>query len=479
MTTTSSPARGPRPSAAARANRARSCARVARAAGERAEHRPRTRPRGSDAGRRAVGPGGRDERRSAARGVTWARRIDPAARTAASKLESGGSPASPAGSQSRSDDDRLARRVLELLHHQLAPPRRRRPVHAPQRLALLVLAHRVEVEAGRPPQEEPPALPGEAGPCRRRAPRASTSRGCTSALTGRRRADSETDSSPSGSRSSILASAISKRPRGSAPSSSVSRQPAARGSAGGTRTLPSRPSRPRRRQSRAGSRDARGRVDPQRDLVALGRRVRAASRPRRRPGRVRATAQTRVRPAPRAGGRAPATPSGRDAEDDRGCEHDPAEDQCSAATHHTGTGVSSSARRTASAASAPAVLASGATISRCASTATATLWTSSGSTKSRPRATARAFAMRRSAIPARGLAPSASCGLVARVLQERHDVAVDALLDEHAACGVDGGEDVLARRDRLRGRRAAGRSSAPRASAPPRRAADSRARAAP
>ena len=58
------------------------------------------------------------------------------------------------------DGDLVARRVLELLHHQLTPPRGRRPMHLAERLAPLVLPHRVQVEAGGPPQHEPPAVLG-------------------------------------------------------------------------------------------------------------------------------------------------------------------------------------------------------------------------------------------------------------------------------------------------------------------------------
>ena len=46
-------------------------------------------------------------------------------------------------------DDRVPRRVLELLHHQLPAAGSGGPVHATERLALRVLAHRVEVEARR------------------------------------------------------------------------------------------------------------------------------------------------------------------------------------------------------------------------------------------------------------------------------------------------------------------------------------------
>ncbi len=56
------------------------------------------------------------------------------------------------------DRDLVARRVLELLHHELAAPRRRAPVHLAQRLAPLVLAHAVQLEACRPAEEEPAAV---------------------------------------------------------------------------------------------------------------------------------------------------------------------------------------------------------------------------------------------------------------------------------------------------------------------------------
>ena len=60
--------------------------------------------------------------------------------------------------------DLVSRRILELLHHQLSPPRRRRPVHPAQRLALLVLAHAVKLEAAVPAEQQaPPVLRALAG----------------------------------------------------------------------------------------------------------------------------------------------------------------------------------------------------------------------------------------------------------------------------------------------------------------------------
>src|SRR5262249_12866963 len=53
-----------------------------------------------------------------------------------------------------------ARGVLELLHHERAAPRGRGPVDTSQRLALLVVADAVELEADGTPKEEPPAVLG-------------------------------------------------------------------------------------------------------------------------------------------------------------------------------------------------------------------------------------------------------------------------------------------------------------------------------
>ena len=52
----------------------------------------------------------------------------------------------------------VPRRVLQLLHHQVAAPGGRRPVDAAERLALLVVADAVEVEARRTAQEQPTPL---------------------------------------------------------------------------------------------------------------------------------------------------------------------------------------------------------------------------------------------------------------------------------------------------------------------------------
>ncbi len=56
------------------------------------------------------------------------------------------------------DRDLVAGRVLELLHHQPAAARGRAPVHLAQRLALRVLAHAVQLVAGRPAEQQPPPV---------------------------------------------------------------------------------------------------------------------------------------------------------------------------------------------------------------------------------------------------------------------------------------------------------------------------------
>src|SRR5712691_11335788 len=45
-----------------------------------------------------------------------------------------------------------------LLHHQVAAPRRRAPVHLAQRIALDVVAHAVEIEARRTLEQQPSSL---------------------------------------------------------------------------------------------------------------------------------------------------------------------------------------------------------------------------------------------------------------------------------------------------------------------------------
>ena len=50
--------------------------------------------------------------------------------------------------------DLVARCVLELLHHQVPAARRRRPVHAAQRFALLVVANAVQLEPGWAPEQQ-------------------------------------------------------------------------------------------------------------------------------------------------------------------------------------------------------------------------------------------------------------------------------------------------------------------------------------
>ncbi len=63
----------------------------------------------------------------------------------------------------------VVRRVLELLHHQLSALRSRPPVHLAKRLALLVLAHAVQIEAGSPAEQHPAAALAQAGILREEA----------------------------------------------------------------------------------------------------------------------------------------------------------------------------------------------------------------------------------------------------------------------------------------------------------------------
>ncbi len=134
------------------------------------------------------------------------------------------------------DRDLVARRVLELLHHQLAAARRRLPVHLPERLPLLVLAHRVEVEARRATQQQPPAVLGvgaalgeEPVELRRAAGRPGATRArrarrpCARARTGRRRSPA-----PPRRRSGRVARARARRCRGSRRRLGTSSSPARR-----------------------------------------------------------------------------------------------------------------------------------------------------------------------------------------------------------------------------------------------------------
>ena len=107
---------------------------------------------------------------------TCARRIEPAAETASSKLESGAAPVDEARVGIEQDEHLVARRILEVLDHQLTALRGRRPVDAPQRLALLVLAHAVQVEAlGRRSSRRRPSCRRE--PVSENSRSSSTSRG--------------------------------------------------------------------------------------------------------------------------------------------------------------------------------------------------------------------------------------------------------------------------------------------------------------
>ena len=116
---------------------------------------PRSRPGATRPYVRALRAGREQRRLAAAAGV----HLDDGACCAYGVVEArvGRVTAGACGIAVQQHDDGVARSVLELLDHQLSTPRRRRPVHAPQRLALGVLADGVEVEPGRSPQEQPAA----------------------------------------------------------------------------------------------------------------------------------------------------------------------------------------------------------------------------------------------------------------------------------------------------------------------------------
>ena len=204
----------------------------------------------------------------------------------------------------------------------------------------------------------------------------STSRGCTTIAAPAGSTASETDSSPRWSPSSIRASEIAKRPRGSRPRS---RSPAARRPCPRSRHsyVPSRASEPRATIEPTGMREAR--------WTSILSRTRSPSvagagsaawttetGPRTNPAQTRATPAASRRPIP-------PTASGREPNIERG-EGDAGAEQQRAAELHAGTRVSVSASRTASAPSVPAARASGETMTRWESTATATACTSSGRT---------------------------------------------------------------------------------------------------
>ena len=359
-----------RPSAAARGTAARSQPALARTAARALRTEPNS-PSRDDAGVTRSACAGRDEPGPASSSdVSSEDRPRCPHRGVEARLRR--RPRIARGIAVEDDHERLARRVLELLHHEPAAAGGRRPVHAPQRLALLVLPHRVEVEAGRPPQEQPPAVSAGSLPASSNSVSSSTSRGCTTRCTavpsGRR-----ATSSPSGSRSSIsrvvtLEPASRKRSE-----RKLAASDGRRGSGAGTRT--SRRHRAcRTTTSRPGARrDAlRASIRSVTSSPSVAGSGRSSSRMSDGPARERRPTGARPRPPAAAPGRplrADATPKTIAA-----CEHDRHRGPVlrRAASHRNrclverlGEPRPPSRRR--------AVRASGARISRCARTATATL----------------------------------------------------------------------------------------------------------
>ncbi len=272
--------------------------------------------------------------------------------------------------------DLVARRVLQLLHHQLPAVGGRAPVHLAQRLALLVLAHAVQLEPGRPAEQQPPSLlrvraalgeqPLErrraAG--RRRAPAPRSGRSpCARARTGPRRTAGR--SRPRSARAARAAARTRRRTVAGppAPARSGARRagPASRGrraSAAGPRTSAPPRARPGRRRPRAGRGPSPCRGDPR--------------RPRRQPDPPEGCDDGEDEP----GGDGIERARAEHPRDDVDEETEP--ENGAAARGHTGTGVRSSASATSASPSSPAERASGARISRCARTGAATAFTSSG-----------------------------------------------------------------------------------------------------
>ena len=102
---------------------------------------------------------GDHERRAAAVGGRAGGGPSPRRAPSISNDESGALPATKSGARVEHHRGLVARRVLQLLHHQLLAARGRAPVHAPQRLAVLVVAHGVQVEAGAARQQVAPDMP--------------------------------------------------------------------------------------------------------------------------------------------------------------------------------------------------------------------------------------------------------------------------------------------------------------------------------
>ena len=82
------------------------------------------------------------------------------------------------------DGDLVARRILELSHHQPPAPRRRAPVHLPERFALGVLANAVQLVAGRSPEQQTASVLCMRAALREQAGRAATSLGYTTSACG-------------------------------------------------------------------------------------------------------------------------------------------------------------------------------------------------------------------------------------------------------------------------------------------------------
>ena len=331
---------------------------------------------------------------------TWALRIEPAAPDLELEARVRRRRRDPRALRVEQDGRLVARRVLELLDHQLPALRGRGPVHPPQRLALCVLAHAVEVEAARPPHEQPPSLELRARPTPRRAGRARRAagrRGSRSPLGSATAARSSPNGSSTTRRVPSTGSGHVEAP-GAVPAAKLAARPA--GATASTLAEAADPLGEHDRPGRQAAVERRARASaarrrPRRARAARTRAGAASGAGQPHPDAPRARPRARARPRP---GRAPAS---------RGAHAARRRTTPSASTErprrgqHRGSrpGRASARRtsRTTSSASTPDERASGARISRCASTAAATAFTSSGSEVVAPLERARAPSRREAA----------------------------------------------------------------------------------
>ena len=338
------------------------------------------------------------------------------------------------------DRDALARCILEFPHHQLAAPGGRRPVDGTEGLSLDVFADAVGLEPARTTNERPPAAV---------APRARV---------GEERVelrDPRTDGDERGRLPLDDRAAETERVARDQTSLVESVAPARHCVERDVRAaVPGDGRRPRAERAKALLPDERA-AEPE-AAVHLGLDRERLSLDRlavERPALDRHSLHDEAPPGPdrdRCEREADPHQRERRGPDEPGAGEDTGGKRTRAAKPaHTGAGVASSASVTTSSTVTPVARASGARMSRWASTGVASEMTSSGTTKSRRSTSARAFARRSSAIPERGLPPSASLSL-ARVW--RRSATTNRLIDSStwtARAAADRGNQLVVLRDGL------------------------------